>query len=153
MIEEKNENQETEEIEKVEPESEEIETPIDEVTSEEITQSRFGPEDLEAAIKTRDRKALSEIFETIPDADIAEAAEEIDIKELITLFRYAKPSMTAPLFAELSQDKKEELVTAMSDRELIAMINEQYADDVADTVDDMPSNLARRVLKAASPDM
>ena len=64
MIEEKNENQETEEIEKVEPESEEIETPIDEVTSEEITQSRFGPEDLEAAIKTRDRKALLEIFET-----------------------------------------------------------------------------------------
>ena len=118
MIEEKNENQETEEIEKVEPESEEIETPIDEVTSEEITQSRFGPEDLEAAIKTRDRKALIEIFETIPDADIAEAAEEIDIKELITLFRYAKPSLTAPLFAELSQDKKEELVTAMSDREL-----------------------------------
>ncbi len=153
MIEEKNENKETEEIEKVEPESEEIETPIDEVTSEEITQSRFGPEDLEAAIKTRDRKALLEIFETIPDADIAEAAEEIDIKELITLFRYAKPSMTAPLFDELSQDKKEELVTAMSDRELIAIINEQSADDIADAVDDMPANLAKRVLKAASPDM
>lgn len=155
------ENEEAQEVEEKEinPEDvhgyddEEIDTPLDEVTSEEITQSLFGPEDLEEAITTRDRNKLIEIFETIPDADIAEAAEEIDIKNLIALFRMARSSYTAPLFDELSSDKKEELVAAMNDRELITIINMQSADDVADTIDELPANLARRVLKAADPEM
>ncbi|MCQ2799842.1 MAG: magnesium transporter [Bacilli bacterium] len=131
----------------------EIDSPADEVTSEEITQSKFGPEELLEAIKSKDRDDLVNIFENIPDADIAEAAEELEAADLILLFRRAKASYTANIFDDLSQDKKEEIVTAMTDRELVTLINMQSADDVADTVDEMPANLARRVLKAADPEM
>ena len=41
----------------------------------------------------------------------------------------------------------------MTDKELVPLINAQSADDVADTVGDMPANLASRVLKAADKDM
>jgi magnesium transporter len=114
---------------------------------------KITTEELSEAIEKHDEKALSSIFAEVPDIDIAEAAEDLDIKELIRLFRDIPSANSAPLFDELSQDKKEELVQAMSNKELVTIINEQSADDVADTVGDMPANLAKKVLMAADKDM
>jgi magnesium transporter len=77
----------------------------------------------------------------------------MDIKDLINLFRDVNSTLTSSLFDELSQDKKEELVKAMTDKDLVKVINEQAADDLADTVGDMPANLAIKVLHAADKDM
>jgi len=131
----------------------EIEIPLDKVTSEDITAITFNSEVLHEAILKHKRAEILRFFEEIPDQDIAEAAEELDIKEVISLFRSIPSETSAPLFDHFSQDKKEELVAAMTDKELVELINEQYADDLADTVDEMPANLARRVLQAASKDM
>lgn len=122
-------------------------------TSEEVNVKKVSSEELFEAISLHNRTKLKDIFETVPDIDIAEAAEELDIKSLIALFRSLPSEASAPLFDELNQEKKEELVKAMTDKELVALINEQSADDVTDTVDDMPANLARRVLSLASKDM
>ena len=125
-----------------------------EVTSEEINDERISPEILEDAIKNRNVAKLKEIFTYIPDVDIAHAASELeDIKDLIYLFRLAPSENTATIFDELDQDMKEELVKAMTDRELVRIINESSVDDLADTVGDMPANLAQKVLKAADKDM
>ncbi len=135
------------------PTQEEGEPPVEVETDEEINVTKVSAEELEKAILSHNQAKLKEIFDTVPDIDIAEAAEELDIKVLIALFRDISSELSAPLFDELSQDKKEELVRAMTDKELVALINEQFADDVTDTVGDMPANLARRVLRAASKDM
>lgn len=138
-------------MEEMEPknEIEEIEVePEEEVNVETIT-----TEELEALIKARNKEGLRRVFETVQDIDIAEAANELEITELIFLFREGRPAETAPIFDDLSQDKKEELVRAMTDKELVALIAEQYADDLADTVGDMPANLATRVLRAADKEM
>ncbi len=132
---------------------EEIDVPIDELTSQDITDASFDAETLLNAIQRHDVAKLNEFFETIPDADIAKACEQLDIKDVITLFRDTKSEQNASLYDELSQDLKESLVQAMTNKELVELINEQYADDVADTVGDMPANLAMKVLAAASPDM
>lgn len=135
------------------PTQEEGEPPVEVETDEEINVTKVSAEELEKAILSHNQAKLKEIFDTVPDIDIAEAAEELDIRVLIALFRDISSELSAPLFDELSQDKKEELVRAMTDKELVALINEQFADDVTDTVGDMPANLARRVLRAASKDM
>src|SRR5574344_1500322 len=132
--------------------------PMDEPTGEEDDDNianveTVSTEELEKDIQSHDAAALKHIFDVVPDIDIAEAAENLDIKDLITLFRDVNSEVSAPLFDNLSQDKKEELVKAMTDKELVSVINTQAADDVADTVGDMPANLARRVLKAADKDM
>lgn len=132
--------------------------PMDEPTGEEDDENAanvetVSTEELEKDIQSHDAVALKHIFDVVPDIDIAEAAENLDIKDLITLFRDVNSEVSAPLFDNLSQDKKEELVKAMTDKELVSVINTQAADDVADTVGDMPANLARRVLKAADKDM
>ncbi len=135
------------------PTQEEGESPVEVETDEKVNIAKVTTEELENTILSHNQAKLKEIFDTVPDIDIAEAAENLDVKILIALFRDTSSELSAPLFDELSQDKKEELVKAMTDKELVALVNEQFADDVADTVGDMPANLARRVLRAASKDM
>ena len=132
---------------------EKIDVPLDEITSEDITEASFDSELLLKAIHDHNTEELKRIFDTIPDADIAKACEELDIKDVITLFRDTKSEQNASLYDELSQDMKESLVQAMTNKELVELINKQYADDLADTVGDMPANLAKKVLAAADPEM
>ncbi|MCQ2741787.1 MAG: magnesium transporter [Bacilli bacterium] len=130
----------------IDPEEEEIE-------EEDPDSPLITTEELSQLINNRDKKGLAEVFETIPDIDIAEAANDLDPKELIYIFRSLRAPVTANFFDELNDDSKELLIKAMTDKELVAIINEQYADDVADVVGDLPANLAQRVLKAADKEM
>ena len=128
----------------------EIETGPEE---EEEEEHKLTQEDLEELIEAKDVKAIREIFVTVPDIDIAEAADNLSSKDLIWVFRAVESKYTAGFFSELDQDAQENLVKAMTDKELIQVINEQSVDDVTDSVGEMPANLAARVLSAASKDM
>lgn len=111
-------------------------------------------EELRSLLSNNDRAGLKEVFETVPDIDIAEAAEKLDIKELVQLFVEAPTENGANLFDELSQERKEELVGAMTDKELIPILIAQSTDDLADMLSsDMPANLSSRVLRSISKDM
>jgi magnesium transporter len=122
-------------------------------TSEEVVVRTITPDYLADAVRRKDKRELDRIFSEVADIDIAEAANELEIKDLIKLFRDVNSQQTAPLFDDLSQEKKEELVRALTDKDLVKLINEQAADDLADTVGDMPANLAIKVLHAAEKDM
>lgn len=135
-----------------EEEKEIVASEEEETSSEEAVVNRVSSEELSSLITNRDRKGLRAVFETVPDIDIAEACEELEIEQLIFLFREAESSVTAPLFDELSQTKKEELVSAMTNKELVKLVNSQEPDDLTDTVGDMPANLASKVLAAADKD-
>jgi magnesium transporter len=129
-----------------------FEDPIGE-QKESVLVKTVTTEQLADAVETHDAKKLNLIFEVVPDIDIAEAAEGLEMKDLVNLFRDINSELAAPLFDNLSQEKKEELVRAMTDKELVSLIDNQSADDLADTVGDMPANLATKVLHAADKDM
>jgi len=122
-------------------------------TSEVVRVKTITPEQLAEVVQSKNKAELERIFTEVNDIDIAEAANEMDVKDLIILFRDVNSQQTAPLFDDLSQDKKEKLVKALTDKDLIKLINGQAADDLADTVGDMPANLATKVLHAADKDM
>lgn len=113
----------------------------------------IDPDKILGYIRKKDRKALLTIFEIVPSIDIAEAVENFEPADLLYIFRAVPSEITADFFDELSSDTKEALIKAMTDKELVAIIKEQYADDVADTVIELPANLASRVLKAADKEM
>lgn len=121
--------------------------------SEEVIVKTISSEHLAEVVRSKNKAELDRIFSEVADIDIAEAADELDVKDLIVLFRDVNSQQTAPLFDDLSQEKKEELVRALTDKDLVKLINEQAADDLADTVGDMPANLAIKVLHAADKDM
>ncbi len=104
-------------------------------------------------IKRKDRKAIQTVFDIVPNIDIAEASDDFEPADLLFIFRSIPSEISADFFDELSSDTKEKLISAMTDKQLVEIINEQYADDVADTVNELPANLASRVLRAADKDM
>ena len=106
------------------------------------------------AIKTRNSKELIEIFETVPNIDIAEAIEDVDdVATLLYIFRVVKNEYSAEFFTELSTDQQELVIKAFSDKELLNLISESYADDIADTIQEMPANIVSRVLKVCPKDL
>ena len=106
------------------------------------------------AIKSRNAKVLKEIFETVPNIDIAEAIEDVDdAAQLLYIFRVVDNEYSAEFFAELSTDQQELVIKAFSDKELMMLISESYADDIADTIQEMPANIVNRVLKACPKDL
>lgn len=106
------------------------------------------------AIDKRDKKALNEIFETIPNIDIAEAIEDVDdVKQLLYIFRVVDNEYSADFFSELTPEQQELVINAFSDKELVELLNESYADDIADTIQQLPANIVSRVLKVCPKDM
>ena len=100
------------------------------------------------AIKTRNSKELVEIFETVPNIDIAEALEDVDDPAmLLYIFRVVKNEYSAEFFAELSTEQQELIINSFSDKDLVNLISESYADDITDTIQEMPANIVSRVLK------
>lgn len=107
-----------------------------------------------SAINNRNGKELKEIFETIPNIDIADAISDVeDPKQLLYIFRVVGSEYSAEFFAELSNDQQEIVINAFSDKELIDLISDSYADDIVDTIEDMPANIVSRVLKACPKDL
>ena len=121
--------------------------------NDEIVVAEISEDELLDLVKKKDKAGLLDVFEKVPTIDIAEAADNFEPSDLITVFRLVKPEYTADFFDGLSQDTKENLIKAMTDKELVPLINSQSADDIADTVSEMPANLASRVLKAADKEM
>lgn len=106
------------------------------------------------AIKNKKLSLLKELFETVPNIDIAEAMEDIeDVTQIIWVFRVISSEYTAYVFSELSPETQEKIINAFSDKDLIKLLENSFADDVADTIEEMPANIASRVLKVAPPDL
>ncbi len=106
------------------------------------------------AIQEKKPNLLKEIFETIPTIDIAEAMNEInDVTQLLYVFRVVSSEYTGDLFAELSNEQQEKIITAFSDKDLIKLLENSFADDVVDTLEEMPANVVSRVLKVAPTDL
>ena len=107
-----------------------------------------------SAISHRSGKELKEIFETIPNIDIAEAISDVeDPKTLLYIFRVVGSEYSADFFSELTSEQQEIVIGAFSDKELIDLISDSYADDIVDTIEEMPANIVSRVLKACPKDL
>lgn len=118
-----------------------------------IDVEKTSEEELIRLIESKDRKGLTEVFDKVPTIDIADAANDLSPEQLIYLFRNLSSALTADLFDGFTPETKEKLIKAMTDRDLVKIINSQSADDVADTVGGLPANLASKVLRAADKDM
>ena len=105
-------------------------------------------------ISQRKVQKLRQLFEEYPIIDIAEALDNVEnIADLLFVFRVVSSDYTAELFVELTDAQQENLIAAFGDKQLIELVKNSYADDIADYLEDMPANLVSRVLKAADPQL
>lgn len=94
------------------------------------------------------RKALVEL----EPFDLAEICEELNESHLPLVFRLIPKDLAAECFANMSSDLQELLIRRMSDAELKAMLDELFVDDTVDIIEEMPANVAARMLANSDPE-
>lgn len=94
------------------------------------------------------RQRLSEMNE----ADIAAILEELEEKDMLKIFRILPKDMAADVFSYMEFDNQQYIITSLSERDAAGIIDNLMADDATDLLEEMPANIVKRLLAAASPD-
>ncbi len=106
---------------------------------------------LELITEKKYSKLRSILCETNP-ADIAQILEEsTSTEQLPVVFRILPKELAAETFVEMDSDLQEHLISTFSDAELKAVFDELFMDDTVDIIDEMPANVAKRILKHTDP--
>ncbi len=104
-------------------------------------------------LRSKQYMNLREQLDELEPADIAEIMEsllddgEISEQELTILYRLLPKDLAADVFIELNSDMQENLITALTDKELRAVFDDMYLDDTVDVIEEMPANVVKRILK------
>ena len=96
---------------------------------------------------------LRDILTTMNPSDVAGLFEGLDEKQIPLMFRLLTKEQAAETFVEMEPEAQELLIRGFSDNELKEVLDELYADDAADIVEEMPANVVKRILKAADPEL
>lgn len=83
---------------------------------------------------------------TMNETNIAEVLEDLDIHTAIMVYRLLDKDQAVEVFADLSNDKKEEIVGSVTDVELKSILDELFFDDMVDLIEEMPANVVNKIL-------
>lgn len=92
-------------------------------------------------------KSLHDLLEEMNTADIAEIFQSLDDTDMIIAYRLLNKDDAVEVFAELESEDQEKLINALTDKELYEVTSNLLADDAADLIEEMPSNVVKRILR------
>lgn len=104
---------------------------------------------VETLLENKRYNSVRDVLSTVNAVDIAVILEDQPPQKLILLFRLLPKELAAEVFVEMEHESQELLINAFSDKELGELVNELYADDATDIVEEMPANVVKRILKQA----
>ncbi|MCL1829336.1 MAG: magnesium transporter [Oscillospiraceae bacterium] len=97
-------------------------------------------------------KLLRQTLEEMNEFDVAEFLSEIEPAKMAMIFRMLSKEKGAEVFANLDVGEQEFIINSVSDTELGDIIEELYVDDAVDMMEELPANVVKRVMRAATPD-
>ena len=103
---------------------------------------------LETKQYTRLRQRLADMNE----ADIAAALEELEEKDQLKVFRILPKDMAADVFSYMDVEVQHFIISSLSEKDAGVIIDNLMADDATDMLEEMPANMVKRLLAAASPE-
>ena len=107
---------------------------------------------LTALVEGKKYATLRDILVTMNPSDVAAVFEDMDETVLPLLFRLLPKELAAETFVEMEPESQELLIHGFSDAELKEVVDELYVDDAVDLVEEMPTNVVKRILRSADPD-
>ncbi len=104
-------------------------------------------EKLRELLATRQFAMLRRELSDMNVVDIAEFIGELDAEEALLAFRILPKDVMADVFAYLDSDRQHDIVAAMTDREICAVIDDLFLDDAVDFLEEVPANVVKKVLR------
>ncbi|HIQ78681.1 MAG TPA: magnesium transporter [Candidatus Scatomorpha intestinavium] len=106
-------------------------------------------------VRSKRLKALQLELEEMNEFDIAEFITELgeeDSLKMATVFRLLSKEHGAEVFAELDAPEQQEIINSITDKELGEIVEDMYVDDAVDMMEELPANIVKRVMRAATPE-
>ncbi len=103
-------------------------------------------------LQKKDFSSLKNFLKEINSVDISYLFDELKGEEIIVVYRLLEKEKSAEVFTELDSDIQEKLIGVLTDKELKDVIDELYIDDAVDLIEEMPSNVVKRILKHIDPE-
>ena len=101
-------------------------------------------------IENKKFTTLKPILSELEPVDIAEILNDVDDEKIVLIFRLLPKDLASEVFVELDNDTQKTVLSAFTDKELSNIINDLFVDDTADIIEEMPTNVVRRILKVAN---
>ena len=115
-----------------------------------MLEKNFEVEEVLELLEQKKFNDLKKYLERINGADFPSIFEAIKDEDMIVIFRLLNKEEAAEIFAELDSDMQERLINSFTDKELKYVIDNLFMDDTVDMIEEMPSNVVKRILKNVS---
>ena len=93
---------------------------------------------------------LYKYLKQLNNQDISLLFEELSPEDVVLLFRLLPKDEAAEVFSYMESDLQEQLINNLTDKELKLVIDELFMDDTVDLIEEMPSNVVKRILKTVN---
>ena len=135
-----------------------LESVMDELTTEEtvtiikdlsypLAYKLAEAEEILALLEEKNFALLRPLLAGMNSVDLAVILEEMEMQDLIRVFRLLPKDLAAETFVEMSSSIQEELVLQLTNSEIKNVLYELFLDDVVDCIEEMPANVVKRILK------
>jgi len=106
----------------------------------------------ETIMKLIEENRYKEVRNEIADmniVDIAQLLMELDKAKLLILFRILPKEIAADVFSYVSLELQQYIIESITDKEISYIVNDLFIDDAVDFLEEMPSNVVKKVLRNA----
>lgn len=110
-----------------------------EITSEYIDQ-------LKESIAQKNSGYLKDQLHELYAADIAIVINQLDLNEASYLYDLLEEQVAADVLTELEEEKREELLSTFSTKEIAEQLDNMESDDAADVINELPEEIQEEVL-------
>ncbi len=99
-----------------------------------------APETDDAALNATDAELQARLDELHP-ADLADVLESLPLHDRLAVWQRVRSDRDGDILLEVSDSVRESLIADMDDREILAAVEPLDADELADLVDDLPTEV------------
>ena len=115
------------------------------------TENKLEVEALQEMLSERRLHEARERLSQLNEVDLAELLSELSEEQLSIAFRILPKELAADTFSYLESETQQELIQALSDKELNFLIENLFLDDTVDMIEEMPANVVKRILSNTDP--
>lgn len=92
-------------------------------------------------------KELKNLLANYNPVDLAAILSSVEPEQLVLIFRMMDKEQAAEVFSYMDNDLRHILITGLAKHEVAGLIDSMFADDAADLLADLPSNVVTKLLE------
>ena len=102
---------------------------------------------IQSLIKEKKYFEIRKYLNDLNTVEVSELLNQFESSELIMIFRLLSKDRAADVFSYLDTEHQEMIINTMTDVETKNIFDELYFDDIVDIIEEMPSNVVKKILK------